>query len=128
VWAVEDCRHVTARLEHVPLGAGERVIRVPPALTGESPKASSPSCEALSRRALVRSTIRPARKRGYSRRAPTARVDLCAADPGGSDLPPTSMTSPMRQEPAEWEHEEEGQKEDVPAADDEHDSGEHKSP
>ena len=40
VWAVEDCRHVTARLERVLLGAGERVIRVPPALTGESRKAS----------------------------------------------------------------------------------------
>jgi transposase len=40
VWAVEDCRHVTARLERALLGAGERVIRVPPALTGESRKAS----------------------------------------------------------------------------------------
>ena len=36
VWAVEDCRHVTSRLERALLGAGERVIRVPPALTGES--------------------------------------------------------------------------------------------
>jgi transposase len=40
VWAVEDCRHVTSRLERALLGAGERVIRVPPALTGESRKAS----------------------------------------------------------------------------------------
>ena len=40
VWAVEDCRHVTARLERALLGAGERVIRVPPSLTGESRKAS----------------------------------------------------------------------------------------
>jgi transposase len=40
VWAVEDCRHVTARLERALLGAGERVIRVAPALTGESRKAS----------------------------------------------------------------------------------------
>jgi transposase len=38
VWAVEDCRHVTARLERALLGAGERVIRVPPSLTGESRK------------------------------------------------------------------------------------------
>lgn len=38
--AVEDCRHVTARLERALLGAGERVIRVPPALTGESRKAT----------------------------------------------------------------------------------------
>jgi transposase len=40
VWAVEDCRHVTSRLERALLGDGERVIRVPPALTGESRKAS----------------------------------------------------------------------------------------
>jgi transposase len=40
VWAVEDCRHVTARLERALLGAGERVIRVPPSLTGESRKAT----------------------------------------------------------------------------------------
>ena len=40
VWAVEDCRHVSARLERALLGDGERVIRVPPALTGESRKAS----------------------------------------------------------------------------------------
>jgi transposase len=40
VWAVEDCRHVTSRLERVLLGAGERVVRVSPALTGESRKAS----------------------------------------------------------------------------------------
>ena len=40
VWAVEDCRHVSARLERTLLAAGERVIRVPPALTGTSRKAS----------------------------------------------------------------------------------------
>jgi transposase len=40
VWAVEDCRHVSARLERALLEAGERVIRVPPSLTGESRKAS----------------------------------------------------------------------------------------
>jgi transposase len=40
VWAVEDCRHVTARLERALVGAGERVIRVPPSLTGESRKAT----------------------------------------------------------------------------------------
>src|SRR3979490_463893 len=40
VWAVEDCRHVTSRLERALLGGGERVIRVPPSLTGESRKAT----------------------------------------------------------------------------------------
>jgi transposase len=32
VWAVEDCRHVSARLERALLAAGERVVRVPPKL------------------------------------------------------------------------------------------------
>lgn len=31
-WAVEDCRHVSTRLERALLGAGERVLRVPPKL------------------------------------------------------------------------------------------------
>jgi transposase len=31
-WAVEDCRHVTGRLERDLLAAGERVVRVPPRL------------------------------------------------------------------------------------------------
>jgi transposase len=40
VWAMEDCRHVSARLEQALLAGGERVLRVPPGLTGESRKAS----------------------------------------------------------------------------------------
>jgi transposase len=32
LWAVEDCRHVTGRLERDLLAAGERVVRVPPPL------------------------------------------------------------------------------------------------
>ena len=32
VWAVEDCRHVSGRLERVLLSAGEAVVRVPPGL------------------------------------------------------------------------------------------------
>ena len=33
LWAVEDCRHVTRGLEQTLLGAGERLVRVPPRLT-----------------------------------------------------------------------------------------------
>jgi transposase len=36
VWAVEDCRHVSARLEAALIAAGERVIRVPAAMTGQA--------------------------------------------------------------------------------------------
>ena len=34
LWAVEDCLHVTRRLEQLLLVAGERLVRVPPRLTG----------------------------------------------------------------------------------------------
>src|SRR5262249_42629246 len=36
VWAIEDCRHVSRRLEQALLAAGERVLRVPPKLMGSS--------------------------------------------------------------------------------------------
>jgi transposase len=40
VWAIEDCRHVSSRLERTLLAAGERVVRVTPSLTGPSRKGS----------------------------------------------------------------------------------------
>jgi transposase len=40
VWAIEDCRHVSWRLERTLLAAGERVLRVTPSLTGASRKSS----------------------------------------------------------------------------------------
>jgi transposase len=36
VWAIEDCRHVSGRLERCLVGQGERVVRVPPKLMGQS--------------------------------------------------------------------------------------------
>lgn len=33
IWAIEDCRHVTGRLERALLAAGEQAVRVPPKLT-----------------------------------------------------------------------------------------------
>jgi transposase len=36
VWALEDCRHVSRRLEQALVAAGERVVRVPPHRMGES--------------------------------------------------------------------------------------------
>jgi transposase len=38
IWAIEDCRHVSGSLERFLLAVGERVIRVPPKLMGESRK------------------------------------------------------------------------------------------
>jgi transposase len=40
VWAIEDCRHVSARLERSLVAAGERVVRVTPSLTGPARKSS----------------------------------------------------------------------------------------
>ena len=36
VWAIEDCRQVSGRLERALVAFGERVIRIPPALTANS--------------------------------------------------------------------------------------------
>ena len=36
VWAIEDCRHVSGALERFLVAVGERVVRVPPKLMGES--------------------------------------------------------------------------------------------
>jgi len=36
VWAIEDCRHVSRRLEESLVAAGERVVRVPPHRMGAS--------------------------------------------------------------------------------------------
>ncbi len=38
VWSIEDCRHVSRRLEQALLAAGERVVRVPPHRMGASRK------------------------------------------------------------------------------------------
>jgi transposase len=38
VWAIEDCRHVSRRLERALLAAGERVVRVAPQRVGASRK------------------------------------------------------------------------------------------
>src|SRR6516162_5049459 len=43
VWAIEDCRHVSRRLEQALLAAGERVVRVPPKMMGQSRRAERQS-------------------------------------------------------------------------------------
>ncbi|QGF23350.1 IS110 family transposase [Raineyella fluvialis] len=35
-WAIEDCRHLSSRLERDLLGAGQTVVRVPPKMTGQA--------------------------------------------------------------------------------------------
>jgi transposase len=38
IWAIEDCRHVSGSFERFLVAAGERVVRVPPKMMGESRK------------------------------------------------------------------------------------------
>jgi transposase len=69
-WAIEDCRHVSRRLERDLLSAGEIVLRVPPRLMLESRQAArtrgkSDPIDAL---AVARASLREPR-------LPTARLD-----------------------------------------------------
>jgi len=63
VWAIEDCRHVSGRLEQALIAAGERVVRVPPRMMGASRRGErtpgkSDEIDALSvARAVVRDGV-----------------------------------------------------------------------
>ena len=63
VWAIEDCRHVSRRLEQALLAAGERVVRVPPhrmgaSRRGERERGKSDQIDALAvARAVVKDGI-----------------------------------------------------------------------
>jgi hypothetical protein len=46
----------------------------------------------------------------------------------GDALPPATVPPSVREQAADWQDEEEREKEDVPVAGDEHDSGEQQSP
>ena len=68
VWAIEDCRHVSARLEAALIAAGERVIRVPAAMTGQVRRVSRTGGKVRSyRRARGRAGGRARRDRHFSR-------------------------------------------------------------
>jgi transposase len=66
VWALEDCRHVSSRLERFLLGRGERVVRVPPgrmagARQGGRERGKSDAIDALAvARAFLREPDLPA--------------------------------------------------------------------
>lgn len=60
IWAIEDCRHVSGSLERFLTGAGERVIRVPPKLMGESRRAERTrgKSDAIDALAIARAALR----------------------------------------------------------------------
>lgn len=60
VWALEDCRHVSGRLERALVAAGERVIRVAPKLMGESRRAERDAgkSDVIDARAIARAVLK----------------------------------------------------------------------
>jgi transposase len=60
VWALEDCRHVSGRLERALVAAGERVIRVAPRLMGQSRRAERDSgkSDVIDARAIARAVLK----------------------------------------------------------------------
>jgi transposase len=60
VWAIEDCRHVSGALERFLVEHGERVVRVPPKLMGESRRSerSAGKSDAIDAVAVARAALR----------------------------------------------------------------------
>jgi transposase len=60
VWAIEDCRHVSGPLERFLVAAGERVVRVPPKLTGQGRRGGrrSGKSDAIDALAVARAALR----------------------------------------------------------------------
>lgn len=60
IWAIEDCRHVSGSLERFLVASGERVVRVPPKLMGESRRGerSSGKSDPIDALAIARAALR----------------------------------------------------------------------
>lgn len=60
IWAIEDRRHVSGSLERFLVASGERVIRVPPKLMGESRRGerSAGKSDAIDAMAIARAALR----------------------------------------------------------------------
>jgi transposase len=60
VWAIEDCRHISRRLEQALIAAGERVVRVPPRMMGHSRRGEREpgKSDQIDARAVARAVLR----------------------------------------------------------------------
>jgi transposase len=60
IWAIEDCRHVSGSLERFLIACGERVVRVPPKLMGESRRGerSAGKSDPIDALAIARAALR----------------------------------------------------------------------
>jgi transposase len=77
VWAIEDCRHVSGKLERFLLARGERVVRVPPKLMAGRRRAS--------------------REAGKSDPIDALAVARAALEEGVSSLPLATLEGPARE-------------------------------
>jgi transposase len=77
VWAVEDCRHVSGKLERFLLARGERVVRVPPK--------------------LMAGRRRGSRQRGKSDPIDSLAVARAALEEGIETLPVAALEGPARE-------------------------------
>jgi transposase len=75
VWAIEDCRHVSRRLEAALLRAGERVLRVPPKLMAGARKS----------------------QRGFGKSDPIDALSVARAALREPDLPVAQLAGPERE-------------------------------
>lgn len=82
VWAIEDCRHVSGRLERTLLAAGAEVVRVPPRLMSQQRRSARTrgksdciDAEAVARAALARPDLPRA-----TRDSAAEEIDLLLAD------------------------------------------------
>jgi transposase len=77
VWAIEDCRHVSRRLEQALLSVGERVVRVPPKMMGASRRGERQAgkSDQIDARAVARAVL----KEGLER-FPVAYLDEAAME------------------------------------------------
>ena len=60
VWAIEDCRHVSGRLERALIGHGERVVRIAPKLMGQARRGERTpgKSDAIDATAVARAALR----------------------------------------------------------------------
>lgn len=60
VWAIEDCRHLSRRFEEALVAAGERVVRVPPKMMGQSRRGEREpgKSDQIDARAVARAVLR----------------------------------------------------------------------
>jgi transposase len=77
VWAIEDCRHVSGRLERFLIARGERVVRVPPK--------------------VMAGRRRAARERGKSDAIDALAVARAALEEGVESLPTAQLEGPARE-------------------------------